>query len=134
MQTPIPDPHNLGRQAFYTDMQLPLSVLFRHISDAGHSVIEAKTFTRCDISGPAVLLAIGGVEFDGCNMGPNGGDIRNLLLKPVGPQKVIGVIPVQNCRFIECRFHGVGFTGNDAFLNNLLEGLGYSGSLENPTR
>lgn len=130
MQIPFPDPLNLGRQALYTDMQLPLSVLFRHISDAGKSIIEAKTFTRCDISGPAVLLAIGGVEFNGCNMGPNGGDVRNLLLKPVGPQKVIGAIPVLNCRFIECRFHAIGFAGNDAFLTAMLEGLGHVGAPE----
>jgi hypothetical protein len=126
-QIPIPDPQQLAGLASYTDMQLPLSVLFRHISDSGRSIIEDRTFTRCDISGPAVLLAVGGVEFEGCNLGSHGGDIRNLLLKPVGPQKVVGVIPVQNSRFIDCRFHAIGYTGNDEFLQTLLTALGYSG-------
>lgn len=124
MLTPIPNPANLAHLALYTDMHLPLSVLFQHISEAGKSVIESKVFTRCTITGPAVFLAVGGVEFQGCNMGPNGGDVRNLLLKPVAPKQVIGVIPVMNCRFVDCQFHAVGFTGNDEFIDVFLKGLG----------
>ncbi|WP_269515255.1 hypothetical protein [Brevundimonas subvibrioides] len=130
MLTPIPHPANLAMLAIYTDMHLPLSVLFQHVSEAGKSVIEGKTFTRCDIAGPAVLLAAGGVEFQGCNMGPHGGDVRNLLLKPVGPKQVIGVIPVRNSRFIECRFHAIGFTGSDEFMDVFLKGLGEPGLAE----
>ena len=125
MLTPIPDTQALAREALYTDMSLPLSVLFRHITDAGHWAIEDKTFTRCQIHGPAVLLAVGGVQFEGCNMGENGGDVRNLLLRPVGPRKVIGAIPVLNCRFVDCEFAAIGFTGSPEFIDVFLKGLGH---------
>lgn len=93
---------------------------------AGQSIIKGKTFVDCYFEGPAVVLAAGGVQFDGCNMGASGGDIRNLLLRPVGPEKVVGAIAFQDCLFQRCQFFSVGFTGSPAFLDQFIEVLGKS--------
>ena len=61
-----------------------LPQLFLETSRAGGALlIENRTFTECLIEGPAVLLALEGCQFDGCNMGV-AGNPRNLLLKPLG--------------------------------------------------
>ena len=67
-----------------------------------------------------VMLVLPGTTFESTDFGQTGGDIRNLVLRPAGPQKVIGVLPVQNCAFIDCLFHGVGFTGPEEFLQQIL--------------
>ena len=87
---------------------------------AGQSIIEGKTFTDCIIEGPGILMAVVGVEFDGCSMGSTS-DARNLLMQPLG-EKVVGVIPFSNTRFIRCKFNRVGFTGHPDFMASF-EGL-----------
>jgi len=118
----------LGDGPHYTDQQIWLPQLIARSMSAGSAVIKDRTFTRCRLEGPAVMLAAGGVHFDACDMGYTGGDIRNLLLRPVGPEKVIGAIAFQDCAFRECSFYAVGFTGSPAFLDNFLQVLGGSGS------
>ena len=86
--------------------------------------IAGKTFRNCFLEGPAVLLPVVGCSFDGCNMGDVMGDVRNLLLQPVGPQKVTGTVAFRDCKFINCRFLRVGFTGSPAFLAELEQVLG----------
>ena len=71
-----------------------------------------------------MLLAVGGCSFDGCNMGDAMGDPRNLLLQPVGPEKVTGTVAFQDCSFVNCRFLRVGFTGAPEFLTNIQQVLG----------
>ncbi|MNE14174.1 hypothetical protein [uncultured Brevundimonas sp.] len=101
-----------------------LPQLFMETSRAGVPVIENRTFVECLIEGPAVLLPLEGCRFDGCNMGDAHGDPRNLLLQPVGPERVTGAIPLKNCTFINCRFIGVGFTGTQAYLDEMVAALG----------
>ena len=91
-----------------------LPELFNATLRAGSPMITGKTFRGCLLEGPAILQALG-VEFDSCNLGESGGDIRNLLVRAVGP-KVIGAIPFMNCRFHGCTFVSVGFTGDEAFI------------------
>lgn len=85
-----------------------------HHLNAGHTVIDGKTFTDCVIEGPAVLAAMGGVELDHCNMG-QAAHPRNLLLKPMG-DKIVGAVGFSNSRFVRCTFVQVAFTGNDQAL------------------
>ncbi|WP_122464458.1 MULTISPECIES: hypothetical protein [Brevundimonas] len=80
--------------------------------------IEGRTFRRCRLQGPAILLLAGGVELESCNLGDSGGDIRNLLLQPLGDFS-LGTIPMRNCRFDNCEFFNVGFTGSQAVLDML---------------
>ena len=96
-----------------------LPLLAMHSLNAGEGVVRGKTFTECVIEGPAVVAAMVGTTFDGCNMGDAHGDPRNLMLSPQGPQRVTGPIPFKNCQFINCNFLGVGFTGSSAFLDNM---------------
>ncbi|MNT72560.1 hypothetical protein D3C72_2111750 [compost metagenome] len=93
-------------------------------SRTGVFAIENRTFIDCLIEGPAVLLAVEGCNFDGCNMGEAHGDPRNLMLAPQGAQRVTGPIPFKNCQFINCRFLGVGFTGSAAFIETMVSALG----------
>ena len=86
--------------------------------NAGHPVIDGKTFTDCLIEGPAVMAVMNGTTFDSCAMGATS-DMRNLLYRPVSREKLAGVIGMSNCRFVRCRFAQVGFTGSDELLEEL---------------
>jgi hypothetical protein len=106
--------------AVFENLDISLYDLFRAVFRADRPMISGRTFKGCRIEGPAVMLVLNDVKFDGVNFGPNGGDIRNLLLRPAGPEKVIGTLPVQDCKFIDCEFFGVGFTGPEPFLAQLM--------------
>lgn len=114
----------LGPGPVHQDESIWLPQLFAQAVASGSALIKDRTFTRCRLEGPAVLLAAGGVRFDACDMGYTGGDVRNLLLRPVGAEKVIGAVAFENCTFRECAFFAVGFTGNEAFIENFLQVVG----------
>ncbi len=116
----------LGPGPDYKRVTVWLPQLFLETSRAGAGslLIENRTFNECLIEGPAVLLALEGCQFDGCNMGDAHGDIRSLMLQPSSPQRVTGPIPFKNCTFINCRFLGVGFTGTPSFMDSLTRALG----------
>ena len=86
----------------------------------GQRVIKGRTFTNCLLHGPAVFLAVNGVSMDACNLGYAGGDLRNLVLRPVSPTTVIGTIPFEDCRFAWCDFDKIGFTGSEDFIQSVL--------------
>ena len=92
-----------------------------NIQAGGGSMIEGRTFTDCYIEGPAVMLALEGNQFEGVNFGPTGGDLRNMLFRPMSGRMAIGAIPVRNCTFRNCQFHTLGITGNEELLNMLVE-------------
>lgn len=79
-------------------------------------LIENRTFRRCRIQGPAILLISTGVTFDDTNFGESRGDIRNLLLQPVGTH-ALGSMPLRNCAFENCEFFNVGFTGRQSVID-----------------
>jgi len=112
-----------GTGQTYEDQGLSIHDLFQRLGAQGAVMIEDHTFNRCMIQGPAVLLALGGVVFDNCDMGPSGGDIRNLLFKPVGVSKAIGAISIRRCRFVDCAFYAIGFTGTDEFLDSFQDNV-----------
>lgn len=89
----------------------------------GEQVIEGMTFIDCRIEGPAVLCPVGGVHFEACDLGNSGGDVRNLMLAPLGPDKITGAIAFRNCTFRRCRFLAVGFTGSPDFLKDMHDGI-----------
>ena len=95
--------------------------LYRASVQAGGGVlIEGRAFTDCIIDGPALMLVLEGTHFESTNFGPTGGDMRNMLFKPMGAMG-IGAIPVRNCSFTRCTFQTLGVTGNEALLNMLIE-------------
>ncbi|WP_269220562.1 hypothetical protein [Brevundimonas vesicularis] len=111
----LPFPPEFARQQVFEDIQIPLAVFFRQLAMSNVSIVEGRAFRRCKIEGPAVMLVLDGVAFEGCNMGFDGGDVRNLLLRPMG-KKVIGSVPFAMCLFENCSFNAVGFTGEDRHL------------------
>ncbi|MFN5083682.1 MAG: hypothetical protein ACK5WW_03960 [Brevundimonas sp.] len=102
----------------FEDVDLSLPELLLFSAARGVPLIQGRTFRRCRLQGPAILLVAEDVTFDGTNFGDPRGDIRNLLLRPEGT-RAIGTVPLRTCVFEGCEFHGVGFTGSDAFLNEV---------------
>ena len=76
----------LGDGPTYEGEHIWLPQLIAESIRAGRGVIEDKTFIDCRLEGPAVVMPVGACEFDGCDMGYSGGDVRNLLLAPVGAE------------------------------------------------
>lgn len=113
----------IGPGPSYEKVHIWLPQLIAEAALRGEGAIEGRTFTDCVLEGPAVLLAIAGCHFGGCNMGDSMGDARNLLLTPMGPTKVTGVIGFKDCKFINCSFLRVGFTGAPQFLSDLIAQL-----------
>ena len=85
----LPFPADFSHRQVFEDVQIPLATLFRQLAMSGVSIIEGRAFRRCRIEGPAVMLLLDGVAFDGCDLGSTGGDVRNMLLRPMA-SKVIG--------------------------------------------
>lgn len=92
-----------------------------NLQAGGEAVIEGRIFTDCFIEGPAVMLALEGVHFESTNFGPTGGDVRNMLFRPMTGRMAIGAIPVRNCTFRNCQFHTLGITGGEDLLQMLAE-------------
>jgi hypothetical protein len=114
------DARDLGLTVFENArIWLPQLMLSR--LQSGENTVAGRTFNNCLLYGPAVLLALARVELDSCILGETGGDVRNLVLRPASPTSVIGAIPFQDCRFFECDFDAVGFTGSPAFVQSILD-------------
>ena len=122
--THLPPLTPVGPGPVYEDVHIWLPQLYAEAARGGQSAIENRTFTRVRFEGPAVILPIGGCTFQNCNMGDPGGDIRNMLFVPAGPQKVTGAIPFVKCTFRDCAFVAVGFTGSADFLRQFQEMVG----------
>lgn len=105
-----------GLGPIYRGVELWLPLLLRETAIAGKPVIEGKTFIDCRIHGPAVLIPVSGCDFNACNLGDSHGDMRNLLFKPLGLSKIVGGIPMKDCRFERCDFIGIGYSGSPEFL------------------
>ena len=112
----IPTDHDA---TVFEGLDISLFDLHRAVRAGEQRVITGRTFRDCVIEGPAVMLVLPGVSFDGVNFGFADGDIRNLLLRPLGQTQVTGTIPVQNCAFINCEFFAIGLTGPEDFLQQI---------------
>ncbi len=98
-----------------------LPLLAVHHLNAGEGVIRGKTFTDCVIEGPGLMAALDGVTFEGCNLGV-AADPKSLFYKAQGPM-LVGVVPFSQTRFIRCRFVQVGFTGQEAAIDQMAADL-----------
>ena len=105
--------------AVFENLDLSLYDVFAHAARNGAPLIQGRTFKGCRIQGPAIALVSNGVTFEETNFGDSRGDIRNLVLKPIG-DKAIGTVPMRDCAFIGCEFYGVGFTGTDEFIAQIV--------------
>ena len=105
-----------------------LPAMALHLLRNGVHIIQGRTFTECQFDGPAVLMPIGGVAFNGCGMGTTD-DPKTLLLQTVG-SSVAGVIAVKDCVFERCRFNGIGFAGDAAFAKTFQKVMGQPGAVQ----
>lgn len=107
----------------FNNILINLTDLYRSQMHAGGgAIIEGRTFTDCMIEGPALMLVLDGVHFDSTNFGETGGDVRNMLFRPMATM-AIGAIPVRNCTFRNCRFIALGITGSDDLLQMLTQSV-----------
>jgi len=113
--TPAPD----LRAEVFEDVDISLPELYLAVAQNGVGVIEGRTFRRCRLQGPGIMLVSSGTTFEETNFGDPRGDMKNMILYPAG-SKVIGSIPVRDCRFIGCEFFGLGFTGAPEILEQFL--------------
>ena len=97
-----------------------LFLLHRAALQAGEQMLKEIVFRNCLLQGPAVLLMLDGNALDGCDLGDSKDDIRSLLLRPVSPTRVTGALPTVGCHFDACCFNAVGFTGGEAFLQQII--------------
>jgi hypothetical protein len=109
----------IGPGPDYQGMTLWMPQLARESEQRGEAVIKGKTFTDCRFEGPAVMIPVGGCHFQACELGNSAGDMRNLLLTPMGPTRITGAIAFRDCQFTRCVFVTIGFTGSTEFLNDL---------------
>ncbi|WP_332659800.1 hypothetical protein [Brevundimonas sp.] len=103
-----------------------LPLLAVHAMNAGEPAVRGKTFTDCVIQGPALVAVLDGVTFDACNMGA-ATDPRSMLFAPQGP-RLVGVIGLQDCRFVRCRFVQIAYTGSPDFLEEMSTRLSGKGN------
>jgi hypothetical protein len=103
----------------YENQAVSLVELLRARMVDGQAVIRNVTFTNCRLEGPGVVLVLT-CHFDRCDFGNPAGDIRNLILRPASPTSVIGAIPVDGCTFTLCQFVGLGYTGMNEFLDQII--------------
>jgi len=104
----------------FENVAVNLVDLHRNRLFRGESVISRVTFRNCRVEGPAVMLVIGGCNFDATDFGYAGIDVATLVLRPASKNGVVGAVPVQDCQFIGCELFGIGFTGADSFTNQIL--------------
>ncbi|MBX3479678.1 MAG: hypothetical protein KF842_04715 [Caulobacter sp.] len=104
----------------FENVALSLVDLHRVRLRNGENLISGVTFRNCRIEGPAVMLVVAGCSFESTDFGYAGGDIATLVLRPASPRGVVGAIPMRECHFVGVQFFGIGYTGPDAFLNQIL--------------
>lgn len=103
----------------YENQVVSLVDLMRARMVDGQGMISNVAFKNCRIEGPGVMLVLR-CHFVDCDFGNPAGDYRNLVLRPASPTSVIGAIPVDACAFHGCRFVGIGYTGMNEFLDQIL--------------
>lgn len=103
----------------FEDVDVPLHQLIAASLKRGVPMIQGRTFRGCRLVGPAVVMAGTNTTFEDTNFGPSHGDVRNLVLKPLG-QFALGAIVLQDCVIDGCEFTECGFTGADWFIDSIL--------------
>lgn len=115
-----PVPADLTQDRFQ-NVRIPMLELVVARAAAGLP-LSGLTFTDCVVQGPSVIVPGGQTRFDDCNMGNDTDDVRNLFLRAAGTG-IIGALLLNDCRFDGCLLLGIGFAGDDAFVDAFLEQL-----------
>lgn len=114
---PVPD--DLGSRLVFEKERIPLVRLVEAIEAAGQT-LKGRRFVDCVVHGPCVVIAADETKFNNCNLGDVAGDVRNLFLRAAGPM-IIGGVPLNDSVFDGCIFMGVGFAGDDGFVDAFID-------------
>lgn len=92
---------------------------------AKEPVLKGQNFQGCHIEGPAVLFLGEDVVMEANTFGLPDGNVETMLWE-IGPNRPVtfGAIQVQRCRFEDCTFKEIGFTGTAATLDLFRSDLG----------
>jgi hypothetical protein len=85
--------------------------------------VISGTFDGCDIRGPAIVVPLGNCSMDGTELNVEDNDVETILWEVPEGAKRIGAIGLQDCRFVNCRFQGIGFAGSQEQLRGF-RGMG----------
>lgn len=121
MKTPktvSPPPADLTGQTFEGAL-IPLPAMIEARLAVGKRDIRGVEFTDCVIRGPGILVPGPDSNFIDSNLGDVEGDVRNIFLRAEGPL-IIGAINADGCQFLRCQFVGVGFSGDNAFIDQFV--------------
>lgn len=123
LKTVRPTPQDLGTRTGFVGVNVPIArLLERVIAERQQGRLEGMTFTDCVIVGPGVVVPDQATTLANCNLGNVKGDIRNLFLRSTGPM-ITGCISLIGCRFEGCLFSGVGFAGNEHYVEAMIREL-----------
>ena len=114
---PVPD--DLGTRLVFEKERIPLGHLVEALEVAGQT-LTGRRFVDCVVHGPCVVIPANETKFNQCNLGDVAGDVRNLFLRAAGPM-IVGGIPLNDSVFDGCIFMGVGFAGDDAFVDAFID-------------
>ena len=113
-----PTPDDLATRTEFKGVLVPITRLMESLMEKrGQPSLAGYQFVDCIIRGPGVIIPAAATKFSHCNMGETAGDVRNLFLRAAGP-KIVGAISVDGATFEGCLFVGVGFAGDDAFVDS----------------
>jgi hypothetical protein len=115
LQNTGPVPEDLGTRRVFEKVQVPLGRLIDALGASGQP-LTGRRFVDCVVHGPCVVIPGEHTRLENCNLGEASGDVRNLFLRAAGPM-IVGGIPLNDCVFEGCIFIGVGFAGDDAFVD-----------------
>ena len=119
LETTGPVPNDLGARLVFDKERIPLVQMVEALEAAGQT-LKGRRFVDCVVHGPCVVIPAQETKFDNCNLGDVAGDVRNLVLRAAGPM-IIGGIPLNDCTFDGCIFMGVGFAGDDGFVDAFID-------------
>lgn len=114
-------PDDLGTRLVFENERVPMLRLVEARAAAGLP-LSGLSFIDCVVQGPCVIVPGGETRFDDCNMGNDTDDVRNLFLRAAGTA-IIGALFLNDCRFDGCLLLGIGFAGDDAFVDSFLAQL-----------
>jgi hypothetical protein len=122
LETVGPPPENLSTRVVFENVRVPMLHLADAVNTSGLPLAD-RQFKDCVIIGPCVVVPAADTVFTHCTMGQPSGDVRNLFLRAAG-SRITGGIPLPGCRFEGCLFVGVGFAGDDSFVDAFVKLLG----------
>ena len=122
-KTLAPLPADALNRTEFRDTLVPIARLLEMRLEAGLGAgVNGNRFVGCVIRGPGVIVPDSDTDFDHCIMGETHGDIRNLFLLAQGP-RISGAIAVHGCKFERCQFVGIGFAGDQEFIDHFVTTL-----------